>query len=125
MTLPQCSQTAVPVSGIGVLVVVTRYTAPQSHLCLCLPVSHSRKPPIGRICAIRRSSQAPFHFLIQTEPLPTRTLLWTWHSCGLHKPSTSSRSRCRATSAAALVSVREHIESLESFVIQGWWPDSR
>jgi hypothetical protein len=24
-----------------------------------------------------------------------------------------------------LVSVREHIESLESFVIQEWWPDSR
>src|SRR5205814_1211008 len=24
-----------------------------------------------------------------------------------------------------LVSIREHIESLESFVIQEWWPDSR
>ena len=26
---------------------------------------------------------------------------------------------------AILVSVREHIESCESFVIQEWWPDSR
>jgi len=24
-----------------------------------------------------------------------------------------------------LVSVREHLESYESFVIQEWWPDSR
>ena len=26
---------------------------------------------------------------------------------------------------ALLVSVRKHIEFLEWFVIQGWWPDSR
>src|SRR4029077_16495855 len=30
-----------------------------------------------------------------------------------------------ALAAAVLVSVREHIESCESFVIQEWWPDSR
>src|SRR5712691_10743261 len=31
----------------------------------------------------------------------------------------------RFAAAFVLVSVREHIESLESVVIQGWWPDSR
>ena len=30
-----------------------------------------------------------------------------------------------ARSSIVLVSVREHIESLELFVIQEWWPDSR
>jgi hypothetical protein len=32
--------------------------------------------------------------------------------------------RLRATAAEALVSVLEVLESDESFVIQGWWPDS-
>ena len=33
---------------------------------------------------------------------------------------------CRqAFHVLALVSVRKHIESLESVVIQEWWPDSR
>ena len=46
---------------------------------------------------------------------------WTRDTGALHVP-VSWKAVCLFS---LLVSVRKHIESLESVVIQGWWPDSR